>query len=98
MVRWALELKKYGIKFKPPLAIKAQALADFLAEYSYQETLDDFQQTWEVFADRSSTIGGLGADVVLISPEKKVIEYAVKLYFKASNSEAEYKEKESSYV
>jgi len=32
MVKWAIELAPYGIKYEPRRAIKAQALADFIAE------------------------------------------------------------------
>ena len=32
MARWAIELSKFGIQYKPCLAIKGQILVDFLAE------------------------------------------------------------------
>lgn len=35
-------------------------------------------------------MGGSGAGIVLISPEQKTIEYALKFMFKTSNNEAEY--------
>ena len=34
LVLWALELTQYDITFKPHVAIKEQALADFVAEFS----------------------------------------------------------------
>ncbi|KAK0601307.1 hypothetical protein LWI29_023023 [Acer saccharum] len=34
LVLWALELTQYDITFKPCVAIKGQALADFVAEFS----------------------------------------------------------------
>ena len=34
LVLWALELTQYDITFKPRVAIKGQALADFVAEFS----------------------------------------------------------------
>lgn len=30
MVKWAMELTQYGLEYKPPLSIKAQALVDLL--------------------------------------------------------------------
>ena len=32
---WANELSEYGVEFKPRTAIKGQALADFIAEFTY---------------------------------------------------------------
>ncbi|CAL5426961.1 unnamed protein product [Camellia sinensis] len=34
ILKWAVELGKFDIKFQPQTAIKAQALADFVAEFS----------------------------------------------------------------
>ncbi|XP_056689717.1 uncharacterized protein [Spinacia oleracea] len=74
LAAWAFELSEFGIKYQPRTAIKAQALADFLAECSYQEVLDDTKRTWEVYTDGSSTVNGSGAGVVLIPPVGKSIE------------------------
>ncbi|XP_021737471.1 uncharacterized protein LOC110703978 [Chenopodium quinoa] len=90
LTKWAFELTKFSISYQPRAAIKAQALADFLAECSYQETLDEEKGTWTVFTDGSATINGSGAGVVITSPEGKNFEYALKFSFKASNNEAEY--------
>ncbi|XP_056688281.1 uncharacterized protein [Spinacia oleracea] len=78
LAAWAFELSAFGIKYQPRTAIKAQALANFLAECSYQEMLDDTKRTWEVYTDGSSTVNGLGAGVVLIPPVGKNIEYVLK--------------------
>ena len=37
LLRWAIELSEYDLEFYPRNAIKAQALADFVVEASYQE-------------------------------------------------------------
>ena len=34
MVQWAIELSEFDVKYKPRNAIKAQALADFIAEFT----------------------------------------------------------------
>ncbi|XP_021735240.1 uncharacterized protein LOC110701933 [Chenopodium quinoa] len=90
LTKWAFELTEFSISYQPRAAIKAQALADFLAECSYQETLDEGKGTWTVFTDGSATVNGSGARVVITSPEGKNFEYALKFSFKASNNEAEY--------
>ena len=43
MVKWAIELAPYGIKYEPRRAIKAQALADFIAECSTSPPQPDNQ-------------------------------------------------------
>ena len=37
MVKWSVELSEYSLEFRPRRAIKAQVLADFVAECSFQE-------------------------------------------------------------
>ena len=34
MVQWAIEFSQFDIKYHPRTAIKAQALADFIAEFT----------------------------------------------------------------
>ena len=45
---------------------------------------------WEVYVDRASNQKGLGIGLVLISPEKVIIEKSLRLDFPATNNEAEY--------
>lgn len=87
MMKWAVELGQYAIEYEARTTIKAQALGDFIQEATH-EGKDD--RVWSMFVDRSSTIGGSGAGVLIINPEGEELEYAVKLDFKASNNEAEY--------
>ena len=49
-----------------------------------------FLPTWEVHVDRASNQKGSGVGLVLMSPEKVVIEKSLRLYFSATNNEAEY--------
>ena len=46
--------------------------------------------TWEVYIDGASNQKGLGIGLVLMSPEKAVIEKSLRLNFSATNNEAEY--------
>ncbi|XP_075494699.1 uncharacterized protein LOC142532266 [Primulina tabacum] len=86
LVKWTTELGEYDIQYEPRTAIKAQALADFLAETVHQENEDP----WKVYVDGSSSKDGSGVGVVLISPAGKEVKLAVRLDFRASNNEAEY--------
>ena len=45
MVKWSIELSKYGLEFRPRKSIKAQALADFMAECTFQNQPKDEQQS-----------------------------------------------------
>ncbi|CAL9012379.1 unnamed protein product, partial [Prunus brigantina] len=53
-------------------------------------TLDSTQPLWTLYVDGSSNAQGCGAGLVLISPDKVVLEYALRFKFHASNNEAEY--------
>jgi len=35
MVQWAVELSQFNIEYRPRTAIKVQALADFIAEFTH---------------------------------------------------------------
>ena len=48
-------------------------------------------ETWTVQTDGSAMKKVGGAGVVLISPEKETLKYAVILQFPATNNKAEYK-------
>ena len=45
---------------------------------------------WEVYVDRASNQKSSGIGLVLISPEKVIVEKSLRLYFSATNIEAEY--------
>ena len=47
--------------------------------------------TWEVYVDGVSNQKGSGVGLVLMSPEKVVIEKSLRLDFSVTNNEAEYK-------
>ncbi|XP_012835110.1 PREDICTED: uncharacterized protein LOC105955856 [Erythranthe guttata] len=89
MAKWAIELSEYGVEFRSRPAIKAQVLADFLVEMTFNESTCS-TPTWTVYVDGSSTTGGSGAGIWITSPEGDALEYALKLEFPASNNEAEY--------
>ena len=46
--------------------------------------------SWEVYVDGASNQKGSGIRLVLISPEKVIIEKSLRLDFSATNNEAEY--------
>ncbi|KAI5334662.1 hypothetical protein L3X38_024795 [Prunus dulcis] len=114
LVKWAIELGEFDIHYKPRPAMRGQAVADFLSEFTEPQapaatqlitepnpslsqdqtptknTLDLTQPLWTLFVDGSSNAQGCGAGIVLVSPDKVALEYALRFKFQASNNEAEY--------
>lgn len=103
LINWAVELSQFAITYIPRKAIKAQALADFVAECSFTtpESDSDTAMTitdqpipkapqWKLFVDGSSTATRSGAGIVMISPDGFQIMQALRFSFKATNNQAEY--------
>ncbi|XP_073277672.1 uncharacterized protein [Primulina huaijiensis] len=86
MIKWIVELGEYDIEYKPRVAIKAQALSDFLSEM-VQPGEDE---VWIVFLDGASSLDGCGVGVVVISPPREKIKLALKIDSRVTNNEAEY--------
>ncbi|XP_063948099.1 uncharacterized protein LOC135152193 [Daucus carota subsp. sativus] len=104
LIKWAVELGEFEIRYKPRVAIKAQALADFLVECTIdnkevggQESMveepkeeEKPKEYWLLFFDGASKTKNSGAGLVLRSPDGFTVEYAIKLDFPTTNNEAEY--------
>ncbi|XP_075633638.1 uncharacterized protein LOC142606124 [Castanea sativa] len=93
LIQWAVELSEFDVRYQPRSAIKAQALADFITEFTpSQDKLDkDVRvERWVINVDRSSTLYAAGIGVILKSPEGDKLEYATRLQYQTTNNEAEY--------
>ncbi|XP_075640401.1 uncharacterized protein LOC142612169 [Castanea sativa] len=91
LIQWAIKLGQFDIKYQPRAAIKAQVLANFITEFTYPCKEEELlMETWTVQIDGSATkkVGRTG--VVLISPKKEILNYAVRLQFSTMNNEAKY--------
>ncbi|XP_073312447.1 uncharacterized protein [Primulina huaijiensis] len=86
MIKWAVELGEYDIEYKPRVAIKAQALSDFLSEMAQ---LDE-EEVWRVFVDGASSLAGCGVGVVIVSLTGERFKLAVRIDSRVTNNEAEY--------
>ncbi|XP_024026659.1 uncharacterized protein K02A2.6-like [Morus notabilis] len=55
LLKWSVELSQFDIKYMPRTAIKGQALADFLAEFSHRPTYTPSEETeiarWKLYVD-----------------------------------------------
>ena len=95
LMKWAIELIEFDIRYNPKTAIKGQVLADFVMEFTPIELTQTTHEKndlpiWKLFVDGASNAQGSGAGLILTSPEGIDIEYALRFGFHASNNEAEY--------
>ena len=95
LMKWAIELSEFDIRYKPKTAIKGQVLADFVMEFTSTEPAEKAQTStnlplWKLFVDGAINAQGSGVGQILTSPEGIDIEYALRFGFRASNNEAEY--------
>ncbi|KAL5541056.1 hypothetical protein UlMin_042629 [Ulmus minor] len=96
LAKWSIELGEFDIQFKPRTAIKGQALADFIAEFTYTPEMSEKLTTqtqnsqWKLYVDGSSTENSSGAGIILLSPDGVKLSCAVRFKFKATNNQAEY--------
>ncbi|XP_020970102.1 uncharacterized protein LOC110268349 [Arachis ipaensis] len=87
MLAWSVELSQFDIKFEPRYAIKAQAMADFIAKMTPGNIPPE---AWKLHVDGSSNLTSGGAGVILESQNGVVIEQSVRYDFPVSNNQAEY--------
>ena len=80
LIQWAIELGQFDIEYRPQAAIKAQVLADFIAEFTYPfKEKEPPMEIWTVQTDRLAIKKVGGAGVVLIPLEEETLRYAVRL-------------------
>ena len=95
LMKWAIELSEFDIKYKTKTAIKGQVLADFIMEFTPAEPAENTQAPtdlpiWKLSIDGATNAQGNEAGLILTSPEGIYIEYALRFRFQSSNNEAEY--------
>ena len=93
LIQWAVELGEFDIRYQLRHAIKAQALADFIVEFTLN--YDDLggmenSKKWVIHVDGSSTQHARGISMVLQSPEGDKLKHKVRLQYQTTNNEIEY--------
>ncbi|XP_015953975.1 uncharacterized protein LOC107478346 [Arachis duranensis] len=93
MVQWAIELSEFDLKYETRIAIKAQCLTDFIAEYVGDPEED--ATTWELYVDGSSNkIGSdaglklaeeVGATKVVIFSDSQVVTSQINREYQAKD-------------
>lgn len=64
LIAWSIKLSKFDIQFKPRGLVKAQALADFLADF----TTADTKPWWTLYVDEASSVNSSGAGILVDGP------------------------------
>jgi ribonuclease HI len=94
--KWATELSQFTITNVPRIAIKSQALVDFMADWAPLVAPpavlqhDHATMTWTVYTDGAWCILGVGASTVIHAPSGLQSKYAAGLEFQATNNIAKY--------
>ncbi|XP_065007682.1 uncharacterized protein LOC135638490 [Musa acuminata AAA Group] len=92
LLKWAVELGEHDIQYVPRTAIKAQSVADFIAELTQIADVDLEQplEAWVLHVDGSANSKGVGAGLVLLAPDGRLFERSLRFGFQATNNKAEY--------
>ena len=88
---WAVILSAFDIRYVPRKAMKAQAVANFIAKITPSpETFEPMVKEWKIWADGACGAWGSGIRILLqIQPGIK-LWYAAKLTFSTKKNVAEY--------
>ena len=99
LIKWAIELSEFNIRYKPRTAVKGQVLGDFIVEFTPSNTPAHPTKTtqmapdlpiWRLSVDGAANSQGRGVGLFLTSPDGIDVEYALRFGFQAFNNEAEY--------
>ena len=72
LMKWAIELSEFDIRYKPKTAIKGQVLADFVMKFTSAEPTENTEAPidlpmWKIFVDGATNAQGSGASLILTS-------------------------------
>ena len=95
LIKWAIELSEFDIRYKPRMSVKGKVLADFIIEFTPSNTPAPSTETtqlapnlsiWRLSVDGAANSQGSEAGLILTSPDGIDVEYALKFGFQASNN------------
>ncbi|XP_016173632.1 uncharacterized protein LOC107616151 [Arachis ipaensis] len=87
LTKWFIKLSEFDITYQSIGSSKAQALADFISEFT-----SDVQEAepWELYMDGASNDNGCGAGILLKDNAGVYAEQSIKFLFQVTNNQAEY--------
>ena len=91
VAKWAVELGVYDIIFKPRTAIKAQALSDFIAEWTEAQIPVEPSELeyWTMHFNGSLQLTGTRASISVTSLRGEQFKYVLEIHFATSHSVTE---------
>jgi ribonuclease HI len=92
IAKCTIELSMYDIVDKPSTTIKAQALSDFVAEWTEMQTppKDRELEYWTINFGGSLHLQGARVGILVTSPKGESFKYILQMHFLASNNATEY--------
>ena len=95
LIKWAIELSGFDIKYKLRTTVKGQILEDFIMKFTLAQSTEATQLApdlpiWRLSVDGAANAQGSGAGLILTSQDGINTKYALRLGFQAFNNEAEY--------
>ena len=99
LIKWAIEMNEFDIRYNPRAAVKGQVLTDFIMEFTLSNTSMKPTETtqlapdlpiWSLSINGAANSQGSGAGLILTSPNEIEVEYVLIFRFQASNNEADY--------
>ena len=89
MVSWTVELTQFEIHYVPRVAIKAQALADFVTEANFSSK-QEREVLYKLWVDVARCKTGAGVGIIIQTPDGRKTNHSIRLEFGVTNNEAEY--------
>src|SRR5215216_546685 len=88
VAKWGIELAAFEITYKRRDAIKSQALADFVADWTEMPDATPLPEPeyWVMHFDGSKLLNGSGAGVFLQSPTGDKLHYVLQIHFEDTNT------------
>jgi hypothetical protein len=79
IVKWSVELGEFEIEFCPRQAIKSHMLIDFVSEWTeiQMPPIKEQPEHWIMYFDGALNLEGVGAGVLLISPQGEQLKYVL---------------------
>jgi hypothetical protein len=83
IAKWAIDMSMCDNVYKPRTSIKAQALCDFVAEWTEIQTppKEREMEYWTINFDGSLKLQGAGVGILVTSPEGESFKYVLQIYF-----------------
>ena len=88
LIKWAIKLSEFDIRYKHRTTVKGQVLADFIMEFTPSNTPAQPTETtqlvpdlpvWRLSVDGVANSQGSDAGLILTSPDRIDVEYALRL-------------------